>query len=497
MKSYTFKILIALILITGMFSSCDERFEEINTNPNALTEIDPEYLFSNGTFQTLRGNCNLMAQFPFGSQFGHYYVGRNNMLFIDRYYDYFEDAEYQDLLNNFYHGPIRLLEECLRLTAPGGQAENEVRYSMARMMAIVNYARLADLYGSVPYTEGGKGQTGIVIPVYDPVEDIYLTMMDQLKSIMEVLENASPSLAFPGADPLFQNDLELWVRFANSFRLRLAMRARFAAPEIAEPIIEECLQGLLIEDNSQNAWNRNIDSDLGEFSNPIFGQYDYWQWGMSEFFVEKLKLINDPRLEVFVLPNDTGAFVGIPNGLEDAALASWGNWSSVSMPTDTLVGRAAPIYQMAAAEIWFLRAEAALFGIVEGDANALYREGIRNSFEQWFVDEGVSENYLANEAYANLEGSQEEMFEQISTQLWISFMSNQLEGWSNIRRTGYPVIEKRRAPDYALGVTDGVLPSRLKYPVSETNINRANNEKAVEEQGPDEITTPLWWDRRD
>lgn len=497
MKKHTYKIVVVLLLVLGMFSSCDDKLEEINTNPNKLTEIDPEYLFSNGTLQTLRGTCNLRSQFPFGSQFGHIYVGRNNTMFIDRYFDYFEGKEYQELFDDFYFGPIRLLEETLRLTGPGGDNENDVRYAMAKMMAIVNYARLADSYGSIPYKEGGKGQTGIVSPAYDPVEDIYLSMMDEIKSLMLVLEGADPGQAFPGADPLFENDLEKWMSFANSFRLRLAMRARFAAPDIAEPIIEECLQGPLIEENSQNAWHENIDSDVNELSNPIFGHYNYWQWGMSEFFIESLKSLNDPRLEIFALPNDTGAYLGIPNGLDDAAVAEWGDWSSVSKPSDTLVGRAAPQYQMAAAEVYFLRAEAALFGISTEDANELYREGIRHSFEQWTVSLEVSDAYLSEVAYASLSGTQEEMFEQISTQLWISFMSNEIEGWSNIRRTGYPVIVKRQPPEFSLGVTDGVLPTRLKYPMTETNINKANNQKAIEEQGPDEITTALWWDVRD
>ncbi len=497
MKRHTYSVIFVLLLVLGLGSSCDDNFEVVNTNPNALTEIDPEYLFSNGTFQTLRGSCNLRSQFPFGSQYGHYYVGHNNAMFIDRYYDYFESQEYQTTFDDFYYGPIRLLEEAMRLTEAGGEAENEVRYSMARMMAIVNYARLADLWGSIPYQEGGKGQTGIVSPVYDPLESIYTTMMDQIEAIISVLKEADPAMAFPDADPLFQNDLDKWERFANSFRLRLAMRARFAASDIAEPIIRECLDGPLIEENSQNAWYENQDTEVSELSNPIYSHYDYWQWGMSEFFVENLKAIEDPRLEVFVAPNDTGGFVGIPNGLEDQKLAEWGDWSSVSKPTDTLIGRAAPIYQMAAAEIWFLRAEAALFGIAPGDANALYQEGIRKSFEQWTVSQEVSDAYLSGADYASLSGTEEEMFEQISTQMWISFMSNELEGYANIRRTGYPVIEKRKAPDYSVGVTNGVLPTRLKYPISETNINQANNQKALEEQGPNAITTPLWWDVRD
>ena len=216
---------------------------------------------------------------------------------------------------------------------------------------------------------------------------------------------------------------------------------------------------------------------------------------MSELFVETLKSNNDPRLPIFAKPNKDGEYVGIPNGLSDAYLTKW-DWDNVSAPADILVGKAAPIYQMAAAEVWFLRAEAALFDLSDGDPNQLYQTGIRKSFEQWGVADKDVEAYFANVDATTLSGSQEEKLEQISKQLWISFMSNPVEAWSNMRRTGYPRIAKRTAPEFTLGVTNGVLPSRLKYPSSEVNINHTNYLKALEEQGSDEILTPLWWDVR-
>lgn len=492
----TKNIWFVLIMVLVLASACDDKFQEINTNPNAITEVDDAYLFTNAVLGTIRGNNNQRIQFPFGSQFGHVYVGRNNTMFIDRYYDYFESAEYKDLYNSFFFGPIKLIEEVVRVTQPGGESENEVRHAMAQVVAMVNYGRLADVFGSIPYTEGGIGQTGILFPKFDSVEFIYTDMMEELKSIIEVLKNASPSMGYPGADPFFDNDLDKWVRFANSFRLRLAMRARFVAPNLANPIIVECLSQPLIESNEQNVWDENEDSDVGEFQNPIYGQYGYWLWRMSDKFVSTLVDTEDPRLPVFVKPNNDGEYIGIPNGLSDGELTKW-NWDNISEPTDTLVGKAAPIYQMTAAEIWFLRAEAALFGIVEGDANQLYRKGIELSFEQWTVSQEETDAYLANAEYSNLLGTQEEMFEQISTHLWISFMTNETEGWANIRRTGYPRIAQRTEPVFDLGVTNGVLPTRLKYPTSEVNINNVNYLEAIEEQGPDEIITPLWWDVRD
>ena len=482
-----------VFLMVFVLSGCNERFEEINTNPNAVSDIDDEYLFANAVLQTLRGGNNSSLQFPFGDQYAHIYVGQNNARFVDLYYDYFTSAEYKSLFEAFYYGPIRHIQEVIRFTQPGGEKENEVRHAMAQVISMINFSKLADSFGNIPYLEGGYGQEGIMYPEYDDLEFIYTDMMEKLNNIVALLKTANPEDAYPGADPLYDNELDKWVRFANSFRLRLAMRARFVAPELVNSIIVECLSEPLIEENNQNAWNENFDSDAYEFQNPIFNQYGFWKWKMSEKFVEALKNTSDPRLTVFVKQNNDGEYIGIPNGLSDMEFPNW-DWTNVSDPSENLVGKAAPIYEMTAAEIWLLRAEAALFSLIPGDANQLYRTGIQKSFEQWDVPQAEIDSYLLNAGNANLSGSQEQQFEQICTHLWIAYMPNAAEGWNNIRRTGYPVIPTRTEPEYTLGVTEGVLPTRLRYPSSEVNINNENYLKAIEQQGPDLITTPLWWD---
>jgi hypothetical protein len=99
---------------------------------------------------------------------------------------------------------------------------------------------------------------------------------------------------------------------------------------------------------------------------------------------------------------------------------------------------------------------------------------------------------------ANLAGSDEEKFEQIATQMWVAFIPNHQEAWSNIRRTGYPVIERRTNPLLSKGVTDGYLPKRLKYPYTvEKSLNGANMQEAIDRMGGDNIDIPVWWDVRD
>ncbi len=483
-------IVIAFLLL---LASCDDRFAEINTSPNDITDIPSEYLFANAVRQTFLSNTYL--HFTFGGQYSHMYVGINDSRYIDSYFDHFTGAEYRYVFENIYHGPIRNINQVILLTESGGMQENAVQHAMAQIVASVSFLRLTDGYGSIPYEEGGYGQKDILYPEYNSVEAIYTSLMDQLKINMELLKTAQAENAYPGADPLFSNDLSKWVRFANSLRLRMAMRIRFVAPQAAAPIIQECLSQPLIEENSQNAGLETQDSDIGEFQNPLYSSYNYWKWKMSQLLVDQLKATNDPRLEVFVAPNSNGEFVGIPNGLSDSYFSEW-DWAGTSNPSDMLVGRGAPIYYMSAAEIWLLRAEAALAGFVSGNANDYYQTGLRKALEQWQVSPSQADEFLTS-VNATLAGTEEQQLEQICTQQWLACLPETYEAWCNLRRTGYPKIAKRLAPIYEPGASEGKLPKRFRYPAIETNINQANYLKAIEEQGPDEITTPLWWDVRD
>ena len=154
---------------------------------------------------------------------------------------------------------------------------------------------------------------------------------------------------------------------------------------------------------------------------------------------------------------------------------------------------------MTASEIWFLRAEASLFSIgVDGPdkANEFYQNGIEVAMEQWGLN---ADDYIANSSMGALTGTEEEMFEQIGSQMWVAFVPNYIEAWSNIRRTGYPVIEQRNSIALSQGATNGYLPKRLVYPLTtERDINGVNMQEAIDRMGgTDKIDTPVWWDVRD
>jgi len=499
-KKSVVKGIIILFSISLITAACNERFEEMNENPNALTEIPDDFLFASLVRNTVRDNIGRWQQ-DFGAQYAHQAISNSWQKSIDQYLDSHQQGDVAEgMFSSAYKNCIKYANEIVALNSEEGNI-NELKIAMSKTLAIVSFAKLTDFFGDVPYFEAGMGKYDILLPKYDEQEVIYADMVDQLEAFRITFGNSDAANGYPGQDPMFNNDLDKWARFANSLRLRLAMRARFADPGKYNAIIADCLTKPLIDDNSQNASLEHWESERGELYNPWYNlmidyMADTYQYNVSKTLVDWLLDNNDPRLESLVKPNSDGEFVGMPNGLVDAALSNYIR-SNISVPGDLMLAPDQPLDIMAASEIWFLRAEAALFNLGgDEDPNEYYQKGIEQSMDRWKID---ATEYLSTSPLANLTGDDEEKFEQIATQMWIAFIPNHAEAWTNIRRTGYPEIAQRNDPLLSKGVTDGYLPKRLTYPYTvEKSLNGDNMQEAINRMGgEDKIDTPVWWDVRD
>ncbi len=498
-KTRVGKGIIILFALLFTFSGCNEHFEEMNKDPNAITDIPDDFLFASLARNTARDNIGRWQQ-DFGAQYAHQAISNTWQKSIDQYLDSHQQGDVAEgMFSSSYRNCIKYANEIVALNSEEGNV-NELKIAMAKTLALVTFAKLTDFFGDVPYFEAGMGKYDVLLPKYDEQQLIYSDMVDQLEAIHTTIVNGNPENGFPGQDPIYNNDLEKWGRFVNSLQFRLAMRARFADPGKYNAIISNCLSKPLIEENSQNASLEHWDSERGELYNPWYNlKINYmantYQYNLSSTLVDWLKENNDPRIVALVKPNNDGEYVGMPNGLVDAAISNYVR-SNVSVPGDLMLAPDQPLDIVAASEIWFLRAEAALFNLGGNeDANELYQKGIEQSMARWEIDATA---YISTSPLATLSGTTEEQFEQIGEQMWIAFIPNHQEAWSNMRRTGYPVIQKRTNPLLSKGVTDGYLPKRLKYPYTvEKSLNGDNMQEAIDRIGGDKIDTPVWWDVRD
>jgi len=483
----TVRNIVVVALVGMLFLSCEKHLEDLYDNPNSVTTIDDAALFTKAVRSLFQGTTD-NASGHFAGQLAHYYVAGSTWRAPDQYGDGF-DGDYNSILNGMYGGTIRHIEEVLEITTAEGTSNN-VRNAMADIIAVLGYARITDAFGDIPYMEGGKGKSeDIVQPKYDTQESIYKDMIIRLTNSISVLKTADPAMGYPNSDPIFNNDLSKWVRFANSVRLRLGMRLRYADAGLSQSTVTQCLADPLMETPAHDAFMIETEGTGNAWFTRRTG---FPSIKMSNTMIDQLQGTADPRLSVFVSRNGNGDYSGMTNGLTDTAFGNsdFANRSDMGLAISSSDSK---LYMITAAEVWLLRAEAALaYDNDPASANNLYRTGIETSLNQWGVDATAISNFMASPT-ATLAGTNDE--EQIGTQMWVALTPNFFEGWTHIRRTGYPVIAQRTDANLSKGATNGIMPTRFMYSSFELGSNNANVTEAINRQGANKIDTPVWWDK--
>ena len=484
---------IASILVIGTSTiSCEKMLEDARIDPDTVSTVDDKTLFAQAARQLFLQTTDVSV-IRFAGMYGHYFVAGSDTRKADMYFDGFNDR-FEEIYEKSYDDVIKYTEETLYITSTG-ETKNEVRHAMADVISVMGFARITDGFGDIPYTEGGKGKTQEIIqPKYDTQKFIYTDMIKRLGESIEVLKHADPNLAYDEADFIFANDMDKWVRLANSMRLRLAMRIRFANETLSKETVTACLSEPLMEIIDHDAWMIDTEDPGNEW---YYATVSSPGVKLSDLLITQLKNNNDPRLQVFSTTDAEGGYSGQLNGLDDIHFASSG-FDNRSDMGPALASKDSKLYLLTATETWFLRAEAVLaYNNDVTSANEYYRKGIETSLLQWKVAQTEIDTFMAS-SVAQLTGDVSNMEEQLGNQLWIALTPNYYEGWAHARRTGYPIIAnaERTDPKLERGVTNGIMPKRFKYSSFEISNNGENVNKAIENQGPNKIDTPIWWDKK-
>ena len=416
---------------------------------------------------------------------------------------------------------IKRLEDSTRLKYPAV-------YAVTEILKVEVMHRVSDYYGPVIYTSFGNKK---MIYQPDTQQDVYHYFLDDLKTAVGILENyvnlADYTPEFSRFDLLLDGKVESWIRFANSLRLRLAIRMAMADPDKARQEFADALAGPLgvFEEPTQLV---AVTTDE-EYSNPL-GEINR-VWGevyMNASMESILNGFDDPRREAFFEPCPDDVLLPDRDGRDSVLIPLKGQYRGIRQGTmfaHTLYSALSKIYVnvqtkpilMTAAEVWFLRAEAALRGWTAEDPRICYEQGIRCSFSQWQVA-GV-ETYLQSDCRAadfedaftpenNIKArclvsprwddaaSDEMKLERIITQKWLAVFPEGCEAWAEQRRTGYPRLFSVRYNNSRNGCVDTEkMIRRLNYPSSILDSDNGQYEMLVNALGgPDHAGTPLWWD---
>lgn len=481
-----------LFLLMGLigaivFTGCQKDFEEINTNPNEPTSVSTGFLLTASQKQIM------------DIYYGSFWGSRRGMQ-LAQYWSsnqYSNESRYQFRVEtangawiDYYAGPLADLQRIIDLNTDspedvGGFGSNGNQIAVAKLLQAWVYQHLTDAFGAIPMSQALQGVDN-TSPGYDSQSEVYanlLTMIDEALSGMD-------GGAGPQGDQLYGGDMDMWTKFANSLKLRVAMRMSDVNAQTAQAAAEEALgSGSLIVGNGDNAIFAYLPGAPN--NNPINEDAKTRNdFAASNTMVNWLDSLNDPRMMAFYATNADGNYVGEEYGLSEANAALTPDDAISQRSASILAGDFPGIY-FDAAQTHFLAAEAAARGWTSIlSAEDHYNAAIALSMNFWGIDdEAAIADYVAQEgvAYATAGADWKEA---IGRQKWIALYMQGYEGWAEWRRLDFGVLQ---LPVDGVLQGDGI-PHRMQYPLDEQTLNNASWTAGVAANGGDELNTPLWWD---
>lgn len=307
MKKHIFNIasfMMLLTLVVGLSSCSDSYLEDVNTDDSKAETIAPNAQLTTTLLQTY-GDFSLMDTYrSYITGFTQYYAGGWN---VSNYAGavYPKDSEMTYPWNRYYQISIKNLVDAIHRTGDMPNTNAALRIHRAYMMAV-----LSDIYGDIPCTEAGMSFIdGNATPKYDTQEEVYDFIFSELKACAEQLGTGTDAIS--GDVTSLGGDPEAWKRYANTLRLRYAMRISDVAPERARTEFESALNadGGIISSADEDAYIKYIDapftlydgaSDLdfraNALSEMIYGQDPQSPSFVSSTLFNYMKKMHDPRL---------------------------------------------------------------------------------------------------------------------------------------------------------------------------------------------------------
>jgi len=501
--------------------SCTKNYPNINTDRNTIATIGPAelpFLFARAEKEATPSIWNYqIAQNLFADQYAQYFACTATYFPSDRLtirMDWVGAA-----FNPIYTDVVPQLQSIFEAADPSSP-----EHALADVLWVLVFHRVTDYWGPIPYFNAGV--PGNTVP-YDPQDKIYDDFFKRLAAAAAVLKAHTSDKPFGDFDIIYAGDVNKWLKFTNTLRLRLALRISKVDPTRAQAEAEAAVaDGTLTTSPDEDAYVKR--SLTGDDNNGLSIMSDWNEFRMSATMESVLKGYSDPRMPVYFLPAQrTGTYEGERNGLTSTQLTQSVNlhdanshvgprWASPSYGgnADYL---STPQNVMSVAEAYFLRAEGALLGWNMGGQTAqqLYEAGITNSMKQWGItDPAVITSYInsmstpiAPNDYLNSPpvtnipvkwgATPAVQLEQVALQKWLATFPDGMEAWADYRRSHvlklYPVANSDN-PDITNTTTQWIR--RIPFLLSETQNNKAAVDAAVPLLGgPDKVTTPLWWDK--
>ncbi len=510
MKTIKIKIIIALALLIQLTACLD--LNEVNVSPNNAESVSSNYILTyvlTGTAKSYTGLGDIGSDVSGAMQYIQNGTNQGAASLNQFSWSRSSWSSQYDYLRN-----IKIIHDKSLVD------NNKFFEAISLILRAFNYGIITDLFGDIPYSESLSAADGIYFSKYDDQKNIYKGILADLKAADALLADSGISAykIDSNADILFKGNSTSWRKFANSLRMRYAMRLinkKADMTAIGVDVVSEfnAASTFAFTSNADEAFVSYIGTaainsapgGLLNTANPNFLAKP------CKTIVDTLKSRNDPRLYRWVLPVnqkwdnattaittknytnlfgetqaviyypntnsalDTSLFVGLPQNLAVIDLVGYnrGTAPASSNPEKSpwisfLHGRYrlnsetyVRMDLMGYSEVEFLLAEAAQRGgFTASSPETHYKNGILASMKRWGIVDGTGGfNFTTfyNNPKVNYSSASNKL-ERIIDQKWVSLWLN-VEPWFDYRRTGYPVLKTGPVTQYG-----PALPLRFMYP---------------------------------
>lgn len=479
LRAKIYSIGLAAILLT----SC-ESFEDLQLDPNRPVQAEPSLILT-------QIETDAFSTVSLGAALASRQLIYTNNLSDNQYYGW-QRSSFNDY--NQLRQVSKLMEEAER-------TDNDSYRAISLFFKAYYLVELTNVFGDIPASEAVLGSAGNFTPVYDPQEQVFLSILSNLDQANQLLGPDSGEIL---GDIIYGGDYLKWKKLINSFHLRVLMSLSIKENNAAlnvkskfNTIFSNPAQYPVMESNDDNGGLTYVDIEGNRY--PTFNSNELrTAYYMERSFVDRMKESNDPRLFVFADKETNG------RNLPDADLSAYsGLGGAEALSTNTnllLAGTGSPIDSryhsnpinqpsllMGYAELEFTLAEAAEREWITSDPEEHYENAIIGSMLFNGISLTDAEQYIAQ---PEVQLGNSNPLEKILTEKHTAFFMN--TGWEpfyNQRRTGIP--------EFSLSdeiINSGGIPKRWMYPQSEIQLNLTNLNQALERQfgGDDTINGTPW-----
>jgi len=506
MKKIIYRTGASLIMMLILLSGCS-KFEDINTNPDTITQASSSMLATNV----------ILANIKFNGRDAHAFLQPNALAKYLGYANQSQMPSQYNQITNTGFGAMTMLPNIEKMIeyAEGTVMDNSYR-GLAMFSRAWMFYNVTMQVGDIPYSETNGGMDGQYRPAYDSQQDVFIGILNELK---EADQHFAQGVTFNGDPTPYAGSPDKWRRASNAFALKVLMtlskKADVASLDVKNRFAAIVSGGYLLQPETGFLGLNYSSTNM----HPMSGTNDLFtsRTDISSLLIDNLKLLNDRRLFYMADPAAAQLLAGFTEAEWDAYVGADVSMSYDDLTAEHLLGNfslinsrylkeatSEPRMMMTYAEQQLILAEARILGwITAGTAQEYYESGVKSALAAYMsmngsyahgmaIDQAYIDGYFTGEAA--FKAATEDQLKQIWMQRYIlNFMQNPESSYYEYRRNNYPSFPINPATNLNIENPDG-MPMRWLYPTSETNYNRENLIAALNAQydGYDEVNKLMW-----